>query len=671
MELRDLVLGLDIGPDHSMIACYDRKTKDAETVTPRAGTDRGSFPTELLVPFVSRGKLYDLFCSDRPHRSGEKEYQPWELMERFVRDALDRLGINDVTGAVRALMVTTPEVEPHFARNMNRALRSVLGRDSGFSIQDYDESFYYYSLYKNHEVYRKASCLLVVNEENAQLRTLRVERTETGFDAAVRKSAGVLLHGESAVRDAALLSYLTGEIRDGECSAVYITGSGFSQELYPQSTVFLCRDGRKVFAGDNLYVKGACFSALDRAETGRFREISFRSPELLSVDVSVPVRRNGREEMMPLLKAGTNWFENEGAFECIPADTVCLTFFVSTPDGEYRRRERLQLDDLPVRPEGTSRLRVRYFCQNRKEALIVAEDLGFGGFYPASGTLWRLSIPLSASGEGREETSIPALPVHYCDIRRAVVPFPIDCIHVNAYSIEEICYFLEHYPELVDSEIVGEPLIVWLEEELGLTRLGEKLREALEEGEDITRFILPLFRYAEYLPERELALYKESLDRYMKAPVYERLKRKGDALTGYGKYVGALNAYRKAIGSAPKEGADPVYMASLYHNMGAVYMRMLLYEESLDCFKKAYIRFHTKDALRSYLLAARVARPRSKYDEIIETLHVDEAMQQEIEDAIGGALSYEVPPETADRATVLEDLMAQYRVAAGMPYYGS
>lgn len=43
-------------------------------------------------------------------------------------------------------------------------------------------------------------------------------------------------------------------------SSVFLTGEGFENDWYPKSLRVLC-NGRRAFIGNNLYSKGACYTA--------------------------------------------------------------------------------------------------------------------------------------------------------------------------------------------------------------------------------------------------------------------------------------------------------------------------------------------------------------------------------------------------------------------------
>ena len=683
-EIRNLLIGLEIGEAFSQVAFYDRRMRDAVCISTRAGKEQPAFPTSLCrlyadqewhfgreaEYFAARGEgervpdLYRVFCSEQPVLSGGERYEPWELMAVFIRESLELLGVYDVLGNLKGLMITTPVLDRMFARNVTRAMESLLGRTTGYSVQDRLESFYYYCISKNLDTIRRPVCLLEMDDHAAQLHMLTGNSERTPITATVRTLARTVLAGSDAEKDESLLDYLKENLDDTGFAASYILSDGFSGERYPLSAQYLTERGRRAFAGSNLFVKGACFAAREKSEPGRTKNILFLSKDLVRVNIGAEMLVDGERSYYPVITAGSNWYDNARSFEMIPARQDRITFRVSGMEDGYEGTFSVDLPGMPSRPDGAGRLLVEADCPSGEECEIRVKDLGFGGLYPASGKQWRKRVPLSR--EAGESVSAE-LAGRLCALPAAEIPYQIASIGADASSLEEICFFLYHYPELIDSEILCEDLCTWFEEELGLRELARTVRAALYEGNDLAGCIFPIFRAAGYIAETADEDYRRTLRVLMKDSRIVRMKKKGDALAGYGKYISALGVYRTVVKNVDEKKEDPVFMASLYYNMGAVYMQMLLYEESLDSFKKAYIRFHTRESLKTYLTAAAIARPKSKYEEILKTMHVDDAMREEIDRAIAASLQYEEPAEKKDPEEVVKTLMAQYRSAAGLP----
>ena len=60
-----------------------------------------------------------------------------------------------------------------------------------------------------------------------------------------------------------------------------------------------------------------------------------------------------------------------------------------------------------------------------------------------------------------------------CQTKRAKLPYFIENISTNVYSIEELCYYLYHNLYLIDQTIMNEGLCSWIQEELELPDGGK------------------------------------------------------------------------------------------------------------------------------------------------------------------------------------------------------
>ena len=58
-----------------------------------------------------------------------------------------------------------------------------------------------------------------------------------------------------------------------------------------------------------------------------------------------------------------------------------------------------------------------------------------------------------------------------CQVKRASLPFYVENISKNIYSIEELCYYFYKNIYLIDESIINERLCNWLKDELGLSKL--------------------------------------------------------------------------------------------------------------------------------------------------------------------------------------------------------
>lgn len=135
-----------------------------------------------------------------------------------------------------------------------------------------------------------------------------------------------------------------------------------------------------------------------------------------------------------------------------------------------------------------------------------------------------------------------------CQVKRAKLPYYIENISINIYSIEELCFYFYHNIYLLDSTILNEELCFWIRDQLGLKKLADNLYKHLDDDDmKVGDFILPVFKEINYLSLEEFRKLNQQIQQLAKEPEVLRQKRKGDYLMEHGKYVNAIKVYQKAL----------------------------------------------------------------------------------------------------------------------------
>ena len=135
-----------------------------------------------------------------------------------------------------------------------------------------------------------------------------------------------------------------------------------------------------------------------------------------------------------------------------------------------------------------------------------------------------------------------------CQVKRAKLPYYIENISTNIYSIEELCFYFYHNIYLLDSTILNEELCFWIRDQLGLKKLADNLYKHLDDEDmKVGDFILPVFKEINYLSLEEFRKLNRQIQQLAKEPEVLRQKRKGDYLMEHGKYVNAIKVYQKAL----------------------------------------------------------------------------------------------------------------------------
>lgn len=223
-----------------------------------------------------------------------------------------------------------------------------------------------------------------------------------------------------------------------------------------------------------------------------------------------------------------------------------------------------------------------------------------------------------------------------CQVKRAKLPYYIENISTNIYSIEELCFYLYHNIYLLDSTIINEELCFWLRDELGLKKLAQKLYGLLDENLKIGDFILPIFKEINYLSLDEFRKLNQQIQKLSQEPQVLRQKLKGDYLMEHGKYVNAIKVYQKALHEKIENSAQNQdqlggqFIGGIHHNMGCAYARLFQMEEAIACFSRAYDHLRTMASIKSYLYAVYMEHGIQAFEDLAARLGVDGERRDEI-----------------------------------------
>ena len=175
-------------------------------------------------------------------------------------------------------------------------------------------------------------------------------------------------------------------------STVYLVGEGFNENWMKSSLSLLCR-GRRVFAGKNLYTKGACYAAKVSDDEENWPFVYMGENEM-KFNLSLKVKDKGELSFLNLISAGKNWFESKGECEVIISGAYEIDFWKQLPNSREAKIETLELTDMPARPDRTTRVRITATPLSDEKIAIDIKDLGFGDIFRSSDKTWHYEMTM-------------------------------------------------------------------------------------------------------------------------------------------------------------------------------------------------------------------------------------------------------------------------------------
>ena len=408
MEPKNLIVGIDLNRKQSQICYYERNSQDAVSAPVKVGSTRATFPTLLCrVPETGEwyygleaeyfaeqkngvliDRLYDL-CADGNTFSAEGEsFTGGELLAAFLKQALTMVGVTKPESQVAGLMITVPRLTKSLVQAVRCAYR-MLGIPRGHAfLQDYRESFYYHTLCQRQELWARKVGMFCFEEENVTFFSLELNFRTKPVTASVKEGKTIRLSREPVKKDRMFQKLIEESLKQDLYSSIFLVGEEFDRSWAVHSVPLLCKGRRKVFAGTNLFARGACFAAREKVEDKALKGYLYAGEDLVRFNVGMDMKINGCPAYYPLVTAGVNWYETEKECEFLMDGTRALVFVVSSMDEGKRRRYGMPLPGLPDRPDRTTRIRLHVEFDSPGRCQITAEDLGLGELFPSSGKIW-------------------------------------------------------------------------------------------------------------------------------------------------------------------------------------------------------------------------------------------------------------------------------------------
>lgn len=219
--------------------------------------------------------------------------------------------------------------------------------------------------------------------------------------------------------------------------------------------------------------------------------------------------------------------------------------------------------------------------------------------------------------------------VKICVHEAAKTPFYVETTGIHLYSMEELAYYLYKNIYLIDERIIEEKLYSWLEKELGLEKLAEKLRNGTSTGIHVYNQVMTILQASEYYSENELAQLSEKIKEISGLQAQERMKHKADELLENENYWAAITEYERLLSIRQNTRLTVDFYAGVWNNLAVSYARLFLFEKAAGCFECAY-QFQKLPEYKEKAYYARklAAYGKEQQEELLESKISEDFIQQ-------------------------------------------
>lgn len=190
-----------------------------------------------------------------------------------------------------------------------------------------------------------------------------------------------------------------------------------------------------------------------------------------------------------------------------------------------------------------------------------------------------------------------------CDRPIAAMPFYLEGLSVNVYSLEELNYYILNNTFLLDSDFMSNELCEWIRDELKQPKLAAKLERIILYHGRLAEFVLEILDYTGYCTKSEKQKIIENVKQLEEKSDFECSKMRADKLMENGKYLNGIYEYKKLLESKDADGENEQIKAKIIHNLGTAYARLFLFDDAAKYYRQAYLISHDSESLKECLLA--------------------------------------------------------------------
>lgn len=406
-------IGMDLCSDSTQISFYNDIKREPETVNQLNNKETYMMPNILFYSrdtgdwyvgseasearFKEDGiildELYNNARSEETIEVGGIIYTFRQLFLRMLKMHIDSFLYRYEGATVKQLVITIPE----YSRDLFRALGTFY-RELGVSedcvrITSHLDSGLYYIFNQSSDLWVNSVALFDYSADGLNYYRIDISRSRTPELISVihedytESFNMAMFGGDNILMDVTFAKIAEHEMKKTYISSVFLTGLGFSEKWMNKSRNILCQ-GRRVFAGQNIYTKGACYKAVGGEYEEFYRRFFVETRENVLYDVGIS---SGDEEdtFIPIVLGGRQWYNIHGRINIILDDTDKLTIVYRNRKSGEESREVVRLHGIPKRPNKTSKFSVEVEFENPHRGAVIIKDVGFGKLFPTTNKIYR------------------------------------------------------------------------------------------------------------------------------------------------------------------------------------------------------------------------------------------------------------------------------------------
>lgn len=406
-------IGMDLCSDSTQISFYNDIKREPETVNQLNNKETYMMPNILFYSmatgdwyvgseasearFKEEGIILDeLYKNARNEDLVDVDGVKYSYKQLFL--LMLKMHINSFLyryegAVVKRLVITIPEYNRDLFKVLSELYRELDVPAECIKITSHLDSGLYYIFNQSSDLWVNSVALFDYNIEGLHYYRIDISRGKTPEVISVTHEDYstqfnmALFAGDNILMDVTFAKIVEYEMKKTYISSVFLTGLGFSEKWMNKSRNMLCQ-GRRVFAGQNIYTKGACYKAVGGEYEEFYRRFFVETKENVMFDVGIS---SGDEEdkFIPIALGGKQWYNIKGKIHVILDDTDKITIVYRSRMSDNETREVVKLHGIPKRPNKTSKFSIEVEFEDPHRGAVIIRDVGFGKLFPTTNKIYR------------------------------------------------------------------------------------------------------------------------------------------------------------------------------------------------------------------------------------------------------------------------------------------
>lgn len=323
----------------------------------------------------------------------DSTYMPADLIRIFFDEILQSVKIAAGVNVIEKICITMDNFNISLLNILSDVMNKLGFPKDKVAFISHTESFVYYALCQKPELWKNDVVLFEYDENGLSFNLLNIatfrgqKLVMTMREDLSEEVPYSLFENKSAAEyfDKKMTEVAMRCFEKKTISTVYLTGKAFANDFVANGFINYICDRRKAFAGQNLYVKGACYQAFEAGEGDRMKEFVLACNERITTGIELKILDRGKDKILRLVRPGINWYGADCSYNLIIDEVDELEFFLSPVDTVEKQIVRVSLKDFPVRPRKTTVVTINLSFTSDRRCHLMVVDKGFGEFFASSG----------------------------------------------------------------------------------------------------------------------------------------------------------------------------------------------------------------------------------------------------------------------------------------------